>query len=386
MPGPLNSVRVLDLSRLLPGPFCSLILSELGADVVKVEDTTIGDYLRLFPPQKGGLGGAFYAVNRGKRSISIDLKKPEGRDLLLRMIPDYRVVLESFRPGVLERLGLGYEVLSSVRPDVVLCSITGYGQDGPLKDRAGHDINYLALAGVLAAGGVKDGRPALPGVQIADVAGGALWATIRVLAALHQGEGAHLDVSMTEGSMSFLLPWLAEMTFGAPPLRRGEGTLNGGQACYGLYATSDAPRHLSVGALEPKFWIALRQALGQPAEMNDPVAPAERQQELRRELEQTFAEQSRDQWAEQLAAADACVEPVLEVEELEQHPQHRHRKVFFTLDDPERGPLSLLRLPMDGTPRATPAPRLGEHTDQVLAEHGLSDKEIARLREQRVIR
>lgn len=382
---PLSGVRVLDLSRLLPGPFCSLILSELGADVVKVEDTGAGDYLRTFPPQREGLGGAFYALNRGKRSIAVNLKRPEGRELLLRLLPRYQVVLESFRPGVLERLGLGFETLRAAQPEVILCSITGYGQDGPLAQRAGHDINYLALAGALAAGGAAQGAPALPGIQVADIAGGGLWATIRILAALHSGGGVHLDVSMTEGVLAFLLPWLGELAFGGAPLRRGEGILTGGAACYGVYPTGDG-RHLSVGALEPKFFAALAQALGLPGEtLHNPMAPAAEQAAVREQITATLADADRDSSAERLAGADACVEPILEIEELADHPQHKHRGVFYTLDDPLRGPVSLPRLPGCAA-SDTPAPRQGEHTDEVLVEAGLAEAEIERLHRAGVIR
>lgn len=385
--GPLSSLRVLDLSRLLPGPFCSLVLSELGADVVKVEDTGLGDYLRHFPPVRDGLGGAFYAVNRGKRSIAVDLKRPEGRDLLLRLLPSFPVVLESFRPGVMQRLGLDFETLRETRPDVVLCSISGYGQDGPMARRAGHDINYLALSGVLAAGGTAGGPPLLPGVQIADIAGGGLWAAIRILAAVHGGGGVHLDVSMTEGTLSFLLPWLGELAFGADPLRRGEGMLNGGAACYDIYPAADG-RHLAVGALEPKFFSALTGALGLPADgsLNNPAAPAGEQAKTRARLGQALTREARDTWSERLAATDACVEPVLEMEELDGHPQHRARGMFYDIDDPVRGPVRQLRLPGGTDPSRTPAPRQGEHTDQVLAEAGLSGDAIAELRRAGVVR
>ena len=355
--------------------------------MVKVEDTGMGDYLRLFPPQQGGLGGAFYALNRGKRSIAVNLKRPEGRDLLLRLAAGCRVVIESFRPGVLERLGVGYEALRRVSPEVVLCSTSGYGQDGPLAQRAGHDINYLALAGVLAAGGSPGGSPALPGVQIADVAGGALWAAIRILAALHGGGPAHLDVSMTEGSMAFLLPWLGDTAFGGGPLRRGRATLNGGSACYGVYPAGDEG-YLAVGALEPKFFAALRDALGLGggAELNNPVASAEEQAAQRAQLERAFAAAGRDAWAERLAPADACVEPVLEMEELEEHPLHRQRQMFYAIDDPRRGSVTQLRLPGSTDPGRTPAPLQGEHTDEVLAEAGLTAEEIAGLRRTGVLR
>ena len=379
---PLDGVRVLDLSRLLPGPFCTLVLSELGADVVKVEDTGGGDYLRLIPPLDHGMGGAFYALNRGKRSVSINLKQDQGRDLLLRMLPEYQVVVESFRPGVLDRLGLGYDQLCAANPEVVLCSITGYGQDGPLRDRAGHDIDYLALSGVLAAGGQDGGDPALPGVQMADVAGGAMWAAIRILAALHSGKGAHLDVSMTEGVMSLLLPWLGDFAFSGKPLRRGQWTLNGGAARYNTYPTSDG-RHLAVGSLEPKFWISLCAALGIPGDMDE---DPERQRQMKEKLGQRLGEQTLEQWSQKLPAADACVEPVLEMDELAHHPQHQHRGMFYDLEDPERGPVSLLRLPVEGDPSLIPAPAQGQHTDEVLGDLGCSAEELAGLRADRVIR
>jgi alpha-methylacyl-CoA racemase len=382
---PLRGIRVLDLSRLLPGAMCSLILAELGAEVVKLEDTGGGDYLRLIPPQREGIGGAFYALNRGKRSIAVDLKRPAGRELLLRLVSGYEVVIESFRPGVLDRLGLSYTALSAVNSRLVVCSITGYGQTGPLRDRAGHDIDFLAVSGALAAGGEAKGQPALPGVQLADLAGGALWAAIRVLAALHGGEGAHLDVSMTEGAMSFLLPWLGDAAFGGGALRRGEGRLNGGVAAYGCYRAADGG-YLAVGALEPKFWSDLCRVLGVSSPPTDIVASPERQHELRVELERTIGGATRDEWSARLGAADACSEPVLEMEELASHPQHLARGMFYTLDDPRRGPVPMLRLPVDGQPSTIPAPSHGEHTDQVLTAAGFSVDELARLRADGVIR
>lgn len=383
---PLQDIRVLDLSRLLPGPFCTLVLADLGAEVVKLEDTKAGDYLRGVPPAKAGLGGAFYALNRGKKSIAVDLKKREGRQLALKLVEQFDVVVETFRPGVLDRLGLGYDVLQRVRPEIVLCSISGYGQDGPYRDRAGHDINYLAAAGVLAASAGADNSPATLGVQLADVAGGGLWAAIRILAALRAEQGAHLDVSMTEGALSFLVPWFGAYAFSGEPLRRGGAELNGGAARYGSYRTADG-KYLSVGALEPKFWAALRSALGQPADMADLMAPPARQQELAGELSARFAERDRDRWAADLADADACVEPVLEMEEVAQHPQHQAREMFFEIDDPQRGSVQLPRLPLGRAPHAvSAAPLHGEHTAEVLRRHGLADDEIEQLLRDKVIR
>src|SRR4051812_4719628 len=260
----LHGIRILDLSRLLPGPFLTMILADLGADVVKVEDPKLGDYMRQIPPARGGMSGRYLAVNRGKRSIVLDLKAPAGRDALLRMAARADVVVESFRPGVLDKLGVGYEALAAVNPGIVVCSISGFGQTGPYVDRAGHDLGYLALAGVLAMGGPPGGAPMMPGVQIADLAGGALWSATAILAALvgrhRTGRGAHLDISMTEGAMALVAAELGNLACGVAATR-GTATLNGGLACYGIYRTAD-DRYLAVGALEPKFWLALNQAIG----------------------------------------------------------------------------------------------------------------------------
>src|SRR5438874_3428170 len=180
---PLKGVRVLDLSRLLPGPFCTLILSDLGASVDKLEDPHVGDYLRMFPPQKNGLSGRFNALNRDKRSVCLDLKQPEGRAALLRMAAHYDVIVESFRPGVMERLGVGWKALSEANPKLVLCSISGYGQDGPMRDKAGHDINYISIAGVLGISGPPDRPPPVMPIQLADLAGGVLWGAVGILSA-----------------------------------------------------------------------------------------------------------------------------------------------------------------------------------------------------------
>ena len=205
-PRALAGIVVIDLTRLLPGPYTSLVLADLGAEVIKIEAPGAGDYMRHMPPSKANMSGAYWALNRDKRSVELNLKESGDRQRLLDLVATADVVIESFRPGVIDRLGIGYDDLCSVNPKIILCSISGYGQSGPYRERAGHDINYIGLAGVLAMGGPKGGAPSLPGVQIADLAGGALWATSGILAALfareRSGQGAHLDISMTEGAMA----------------------------------------------------------------------------------------------------------------------------------------------------------------------------------------
>ena len=366
----LHGVRVLDLSRLLPGPFLTMVLADLGADVVKVEDPRGGDYMRDFPPRGEGMSGRYLTVNRNKRSVTVDLKDDRGRDRFLSMAAQADVVVESFRPGVVDRLGVGYEALRKRNERIILCSISGYGQTGPYRDRAGHDINYLALAGVLAmSGATPDGPPAMAGVQIADMAGGAMWGAVGILAALVErdrtGQGSHLDISMTEGALALLASEFGIL--GAEPAvpTRGNGLLNGGAARYGVYRTSDG-KYLSVGALEPQFLRSLAAGAG----LADSAAAAG-EDELRRQLTRVIATKTRDEWVRILADHDCCCEPVLELDEVAKHPLHRDRGLFFEIGE-SGAPGSLqVRTPLAMPVTRRPAPALGEHNEEVFREYGV---------------
>jgi crotonobetainyl-CoA:carnitine CoA-transferase CaiB-like acyl-CoA transferase len=363
------------------------VLADLGADVVKVEEPRGGDGLRAIPPLAGGEGAAFQALNHGKRSVALDLTRAEGRAAFLRLAERSDAVVESFRPGVLGRLGLGWPALHAACPTLVLCSISGYGQDGPYAARAGHDLDYLALSGVLALSGARE-APSAPGVQVADLAGGAWPAVAGLLAALlgrvAGGEGVHVDVSMAEGALALLSPWLAAARSRGAPLVRGGEALGGGAACYGVYRTADG-RHVALGAIEPKFFSAFCDAVGHPE-------LAARQWEagggaLRAELEAIFAARTRDGWAAFAAEHDACVMPVLEGEEPQRDPQLRARGAFLEVPVRDGGPpvlavASPVRFGADRPHAAPPlpAPRLGEHGDEVLAEAGFSADEVAALR------
>ncbi|MEO8846663.1 MAG: CaiB/BaiF CoA-transferase family protein [Kofleriaceae bacterium] len=372
----LQGVRVLDLSRLLPGPFMTMVLADMGADVVKVEDPKLGDYLRAFPPAKHGMSGRFLAVNRGKRSIALDLKTPVARDAFLAMVERAEVVVESFRPGVLAKLGLGYDVLAARNPKIILCSISGYGQTGPYTHRAGHDLDYIALAGVLAMSGMADDTPQLPGVQVADLAGGALWGATAILGALvgraRTGKGAHLDISMTEGALALLAAEIGNFDCGERPTR-GREALNGGLACYGVYRTQD-DRYLAVGALEPKFWIALNTAIGRPPVAAELIGSPAVQARVRAELTEIFAHKTAAEWNALLAPHDCCVEIVTELGELPDHPLHREREVFFHIGD-----VLQVRTPVGTPANPTLPPRHGEHTREVLGEYGFDAAQIAAL-------
>ena len=381
---PLEGVRVLDLSRLLPGPYATLVLADLGADVVKVEEPQGGDYARWMPPLAGEQSGFFHALNRNKRSLRLDLKRPEGPAVLRRLVRRFDVVVESFRPGVMEKLGVGYAALRAENPRVVLCSISGYGQDGPYRDRAGHDLDYCATAGVLAVNGPAE-RPLPLGVQVADVAGGAWPAVAGILAALVRraatGEGAQVDISMTDGALAMLAIQLGAAWARGTPLRRGRELLNGGAACYGVYRTKDG-RFVALGALEPKFFLRFCQVAGRPE-------LAERQFDgegagPRAELEALFATRSRDEWARLGAEHDVCLAPVLEGDEPERDPQLGARGMFLAIDTPWEGKaVKSVRTPVrfaGAEPPLRPAPRLGEGGEAVLAEAGFAEGEIEALR------
>jgi alpha-methylacyl-CoA racemase len=378
MRSPLSGVRVLDLSRLIPGPFCTLILSDLGATVDKLEDPHVGDYLRVFPPAKRGLSGRFNALNRDKRSLCLDLKKPDGRDALLRLCKRYDVVVESFRPGVLDKLGVGFSSLSRENPRLIMLSISGYGQDGPLRDKAGHDLNYISLAGVTGLAGPSDRPPPTPPIQLADIAGGALFGAVGILAALYEreksGRGQQVDVSMCEGALAFLIPDLGNFDASGRAPRRGGEMLNGGAACYGIYRTKDG-RFLSLGALEPKFWSAFNQAIGRPVDLSELVGDETVQARVRNQIQSILEQKTRDEW-EQILVGDVCVEPVLAPDELQRHPQHVARGMFFELDG-----LQQTRTPFGGREGHTPPPAHGGDGAAILREAGFSDGEIDRLRQ-----
>ena len=377
----LKGVRVLDLSRLLPGPYLTMVLADLGADVVKVEDTGVGDYLRQLPPTKHDLGGRFLAVNRNKRSVALDLKSDPGRAAFVRMAAQADVVVETFRPGVMDRLGIGAAQLRQRNPRLIVCSVSGFGQTGPYRQRPGHDLNYIGLTGMLAMTGTANLPPQIPGLQVADMAGGGLWGVIGILGALygreHSERGCELDISMTEGVLSMMGSELGSYDAGGGHPTRGKEGLNGGLASYSVYETKDH-KFLSVGALEPKFWIALNEILDRKPNMSE-LLPSSSQQAVYGELAAVFASRTQKEWVDALAGSDVCVEPILEVSEVLNCDLHLERSMFFYINDPDLGPVLQVRTPLGLPERRGLAPRHGEHTAQVLREYGLSGEEIAQL-------
>ena len=390
MTAPLDGVRVLDLSRLLPGPVCTLHLADLGADVVKVEDTGAGDYARALGLAPTGDGRAssnapsafFRMVNRNKRSLALDLKASAGRDAFLRLAGDADVIVESFRPGVVDRLGVGYASIAAINRRIVYCSISGYGQTGPYRDRPGHDINYLGYAGVLDQTGTSGGPPALSNLQVADLLGGSMNASTAILAALfgasRTGNGTHVDIAMTEGSLAhniFALHAIETLGHVQP---RGEDLLTGGVPCYGVYATQDG-RHLAVGALESKFWRALCEALDRPDLVAGQLATGHAGTAVRQQLATIFAQQTQAHWIERLATVECCVTPVLSLDEALADPQVRARDMVVTGSDGTRQYAPPFRLSGHAFAIARPAPAQGEHSAEILRETGFTDAEIAAL-------
>jgi alpha-methylacyl-CoA racemase len=375
MSGPLEGLRVLDLTRLLPGAYATSLLGDLGADVIKVERPGEGDPMRTYQPRLAGTSAFSWIVDRNKRSIALDLRAPDGAAAVRRLARTSDAVLESFRPGVADRLGLGYDALSLEHPALVYCSISGYGADGPLRGEPGHDVNYLGRAGVLSVTGA-DGRPAIPGVQIGDLAGGALLGLVGLLAALlrarETGVGDRVDVSMTDGAFSLLSIHLgAYFADGRLP---GPATelLNGGVPCYGVYECSDG-RFLTVGALELPFWKALCAGVGRPDLIATQMATAA--VDLWRSV---FLSRTRSEWLERLEGLDACVGPVNDFAEAMVDEQLVHREMVTSVDgSPQLGtPVKLRHRPASVR---TTAPRLGEHSAQVLGELGYTAAEIGEL-------
>jgi crotonobetainyl-CoA:carnitine CoA-transferase CaiB-like acyl-CoA transferase len=367
------------------------MLADFGAEVLKVEDTGMGDYIRWSPPYYEGAedtskSALYLALNRGKRSIRLNLKEERGREVLLKLAQEYDVLLESFRPGVLDRLGVGYERLREVNPRLVYCAITGYGQDGPYRDRSGHDMNYLGLIGLLGLTGEKDGPPIMSGGQIADLGGGALMAAFGIMAALHErersGEGQLVDVSMADGALSWLALVAGRYLADGVVPKRGEPELAGGLVCYRPYACKDG--WVTLGALEPKFWQAWCRGVGREELIEKQFErPGS---EAHAEVERIFLDRTRDEWHEFATHNDCCLEPVLDLDEALDSELVRAREMVVELEQPgATRPVRQLGVPvkLSRTPGAVekPGPALGEHTDSVLQQLGYSTAEIEALKE-----
>jgi alpha-methylacyl-CoA racemase len=378
---PLTGIRVLDLTRLLPGAFCTMLLADMGADVVRVEEPAGGDFLRWTPPLAGDQSALFNALNRNKRSLTLNLKSERARELLLRLVERASVLVEGNRPGVMERLGIGWAVLHARNPKLVMCSITGYGQDGPFASRAGHDINYMATSGALGLNGERDGPPVPLAVQVADIGGGGLQPAVAILGALvaveRGGQGRWIDASMLDGAVSWLALAMAARG-GGEEVGRGDQRLTGRYACYRVYACKDGGFY-SVGALEPKFWATLCDAVERPDLFHLQFAEGTEGVRAHEAMESVFSSRTRSEWERKLAGLDVCCEPVLELDEVASHPQVAARGLITRMGTGvEVRPAVQLRPDW----RHRDAPALGEHTAEILAEVDVDAKRLEELRKE----
>ncbi|MCC7191101.1 MAG: CoA transferase [Anaerolineales bacterium] len=361
MTQPLRGIRILDLTRLLPGPFITQLLADMGAEVIKVETPTAGDYARLAPPEMG-LGGLFQAINQGKKSVAVNYRNPRGRAAFLKLVATADVVIESFRPGTAERMKIDYESLRAVKPNLIYCALSGYGQNGPYAKRAGHDLNYAAISGALALNAVEGKPPQVYGLAIADLSG-AMTAGMAILGALlgrqQSGAGAYLDVALLDGILSWMIPMAGAAFFSGIPFSGGTLPLQGGLACYNVYETADG-KFISLGALEPTFWMDFCKVTGR----ND-LLTRQFDRAIKSDVAAVFKGRTLADWLDAFSGSDGCVEPTLSFEEALSHPQVRARG--FVREEKGR-PVGLNSPFVYGSGEARPAPELGEHTREILGK------------------
>ena len=381
---PLENIRVLDLSTMYPGPLCTMMLADFGAEVIRIEPTKGGDLWRNSLPHIEGLGMPYLQVNRNKKSIELNLKEEEGRKIFYKMAESADVIVEQYRPGVAARLGIDYETIHRINPKIVYCSISGFGQDGPYRLLSGHDLNYISYAGILGLSARKGERPVIPGVQIGDIGGGALYAAIGILIALlgvkAGGKGQYVDTAMLDGAVS-LMSWNGSSYLANGQAAEPEGNILLGQlACYNVYETKDK-RYISIGAVEAHLWQNFCVLIGKP-EYVAWQRDLSKQDEMRAHITDLFRSKTLDEWKKALADVDCCWSPVASVGEALEDPQVLHRKMVVEMEDPQGqyGKVKMIGSPIKLS--ETPArqelfpPRKGEHTQQVLRACGYSDEQI----------
>jgi len=381
--GPLSGLRILDLTRLYPGPMATMMLADMGADVIKIEDISNPDYMRFYPPYVENHSAGFLAVNRSKRSLALNLKTQVGREIFLKLTATSDIIVEPFRPGVLDDMGLGYDQACKIRPDIIFVSLTGYGQNGPYAKQAGHDINFIGYSGILAATGTPQTGPVLPGPQLGDLAGGAYMTVVACLAALWSrqttGKGQQVDVSMLDGLLPLMTlqmahTWSTHIAFGP-----GEAPLSGGLACYGVYRCRDG-KYMALGILEEKFWKKFCDMAQRPDWVSRFLVRGDDAQNLREEISNLFLTRTRDEWTEIASQLDICLTPVLDPDEVENDPHVQARGMIYEQEHPVCGKLKAVGPPIkfSKTPArpSRPAPALGQDTFSILAEIGCTPDQI----------
>jgi len=388
--GPLVGTRILDFTRLLPGPLATMLLAEMGAEVIKIEDPSSPDPMRTYPPFTGSESALYLAVNRSKRSMAVNYKDKAGREIILDLAKGADIVIEQFRPGHLDKIGLGYSEFSRINPKIVFVSLTGYGQTGAYSAKAGHDINYIGCTGLLDSTG-NDMGPVVPGGLVADVAG-SYAAVVSCLAALRDrdktGKGQSIDVAMLDAALPYMIIPFAEHFAAGPSPARGRKPLSGGLPCYGVYECADK-KYVALGALEAKFWQRFCEAIASPdlVPLQYSFNDAEK---VKKEVAAVFKTRTRDEWMAIMANEDFCLSPVLELSEVEHNPHFRDRGMFIEQSHPVYGISKGIGLPIkfSGTAAASSwaAPCLGEDTLSLLRELGYDQNKIDRLVAARTVR
>jgi alpha-methylacyl-CoA racemase len=378
---PLEGLRLLDLSRLLPGPYCTQIFSSFGAEVIRVEPSEEGDWLRDAGSVDAGMQWLFQALNRGKKSLSLNLKSHKGRRIFLQLVETADVLFETFRPGVMERLGLGYEELSQVNQGLIYCSLTGYGKEGVYRERVGHDLNYIGLTGLLDLTGQKDGPPVIPATQVADIMGG-LWAAVGILIALqsrqHTGRGMKVDGSLLGAALASL-PVEISRKMGGKPTGRGRGDLSGGVVCYNVYETKDGA-YMTLAALEPKFWVNFCRIVGKDHLFGNQFAQAIPGDAVYEELVDLFLSRTKQEWLEHFREEEVCCEPIHSLDEgLHCDPVSALGMIT------ELSLLPPIKMSVGEGISLNPAPTLGQDSEEILTELGYSLQEMERLLEEGAI-
>ena len=375
---PLKGIRVIDLSRLLPGPYLTQLMSDMGAEVIKVETPLAGDYARLAPPEMG-LGSLYETVNQDKKSLALNYRNPRGCEIFMKLAATADVVLEGFRPTVADRYGIGYEAVRAVKPDIVYCSLSGYGKEGPYQQRAGHDLNYLSIGGAVSLNGRPGERPVPYGLPVADLSG-CMLAAIAILGALvgreRNGKGMYLDMALLDGVISWMTPLALSAHFSGLNVGAGTHPLLGGQACFNVYETADG-KYITLAALEPHFWGDFCKTIQQIDLIERQFDPT-----LGPELVAVFGQKTRAEWLTLFADTNACVEPVYSVEEMLSDPQVRARGHIRMKDG---RPVGMNSPFVFARGERSPAPTLGADTRELLGEIGVDDDEINALAERRII-
>lgn len=386
---PLAGLKILDFSTLLPGPYATQLLADMGADVLRIEAPKRPDLLKVMPPMVGKVSAAHATINRNKKSLALDLKHPEAKKIIQQLLQDYDIVLEQFRPGVMAKLGLDFEALKKIQPKLIYCSITGYGQTGPLKDRAGHDINYLALSGLASYSGKQDTGPVLSATQIADIAGGSHHAVMAILAAVihrtNTGEGQYLDISMSDAALALNTMFAANALVSKRDPELGGEMLNGG-LFYDYYKTADQ-KYLSIGSLEPVFAMSLLNHLGLSEFISKIMNPQpENQETIKQAIAKKIALKTRDQWMEEFSKLDACVEGVLSVQEACQHPHFIERGMIGHALDADGQEIDQINSPLPfKAPHHDAGVKLGFNSQETMYKLGYTEIEIKKLLDEKAI-